>query len=558
MIPNLLKSSKNHLKNISKIRNNFNLTNQRHQIILISSNNNNINNNNIIKSLNSSILFSNQNKNNNNICFNNNNKRYYSIKPTHNENLISKASELINESRFEEAIKLLNTAIEIQPLDANAYALRADTLEFLGRYDEAILDYEKILGFLPQSIPCYSSLASCFYNKGEIDRAIRYFEQILIIDPNYIPANGFLGDIYLKKGDLSKSLEYYKNVLRIQPESVIGLVGLGCLALKQNNKKDATKIFRQVIKLGEGKPISFFQTSVSTSGGSSDNNNSGNYYQNDVKFKGSIDSNPIYIAHVSLAHIYYNELNAVEALKQFNKVIEYNPNNSNALALASTLKQQDGQLGEALETIDKSLELDPSSEFSKSIKADILYDLERFEEAVPLFKELLAGFLQGENPDPEKALPRLSVLHNLILSYAHLSAQFPQIIDFNEISQKIEPITEMEQLSKTPETLFELNASCRHWVKFFQRLSQSVYISGTVQREFSDLMLEFFQSIALAASEIVQINHREMQNQSENPILSKDDEMEKMLFEYYTDLTFSILNNNNNNNNNNNDNNNDN
>ncbi|KAM9989219.1 hypothetical protein ACTFIY_005269 [Dictyostelium cf. discoideum] len=556
MIPNLLKPSKNHLKNISKIRNNFNLTNQKHQIILISSNNN------IIKSSNSSgsNLFSNQNKNNNNICFNNyNDNRYYSIKPTQYENLISKASELINESRFEEAIKSLNKAIEIQPLDANAYALRADTLEFLGRYDEAILDYEKILGFLPQSIPCYSSLASCFYNKGEIDRAIRYFEQILIIDPNYIPANGFLGDIYLKKGDLSKSLEYYKKVLKIQPDSVIGLVGLGCLALKQNNKKDATKIFRQVIKLGEGKPITFFQTSVSTGGdnnnNNNNNNNSSNYYQNDVKFKRSIDSNPIYIAHVSLAHLYYNELNAVEALKHFNKVIEYNPTNSNALALASTLKQQDGQLGEALETIDKSLELDPSSEFNKSIKADILYDLERFEEAVPLFKELLAGFLQGENPDPEKALPRLSVLHNLILSYAHLSAQFPQIIDFNEISQKIEPVTEMEQLSKIPETLFELNASCRHWVKFFQRLSQSVYISGTVQREFSDLMLDFFQSIALAASEIVQINHREMQNQSENPILSKDDEMEKMLFEYYTDLTFSILNNNNSNNNDNNNNN---
>ncbi|KAM9962918.1 hypothetical protein ACTFIW_006139 [Dictyostelium discoideum] len=555
MIPNLLKSSKNYLKNISKIRNNFNLTNQKHQIILISSNNNNNNNNNnnIIKSSNSSgsNLFSNQNKNNNNnnnnnICFNNNNNnRYYSIKPTHNENLIGKATELINESRFEEAIKLLNSAIEIQPLDANAYALRADTLEFLGRYDEAILDYEKILGFLPQSIPCYSSLASCFYNKGEIDRAIRYFEQILIIDPNYIPANGFLGDIYLKKGDLSKSLEYYKNVLRIQPENVIGLVGLGSLALKQNNKKDAEKIFRQVIKLGEGKPISFFQTSVSTSGGSSgvDNNNNGssNYYQNDVKFKGSINSNPIYIAHVSLAHIFYNDLNVVEALKHFNKAIEYNPSDSEVLALASTLKQQDGQLGEALETIDKSIALDPSSEFSKAIKADILYDLERFEEAVPLFKELLAGFLLGENPDPEKTLPRLSTLHNLILSYAHLTARFPQIIDFNEISQKIEPVTEMEQLSKIPETLFELNASCRHWVKFFERLSQSVYISGTVQREFSDLMLEFFQSIALGASEIVQINHREMQNQSEIPIL-KDNEMEKMLFEYYTDLTFSILN----------------
>ncbi|KAN0031570.1 hypothetical protein ACTFIV_005435 [Dictyostelium citrinum] len=528
MIPALLKSSKN-IKNVSKIKNNFSLNNKR-QIISIS-------NNNIIKLSNSnSGLFSKTFNHNNN--YNNKlNNRFYStndnsniIKPSEYENLISRASELINESRFEEAIKSLNTAIEIQPLDANAYALRADTLEFLGRFDQAILDYEKILQFLPQSIPCYSSLASCFYNKGEIDRAIRYFEQILIIDPNYIPANGYLGDIYLKKGDLSKSLEYYKRVLKIQPESVIGLVGLGHLAMKQKNIKDATKIFRQVVKLGEGKPISFFHTSVSMSDQS----------QHTSKFKGSIESNPIYIAHLSLAHIYYNELNAVESLKHFNKVIEYNPNNSNALALASTLNQQESQLEEALEKINKSIELNPSSDFNKSIKADILYDLERFEEAVPLFKELLAGFLQGENPDPEKALPRLSILHNLILSYAHLSAQFPKIIDFNEISNKITP-QELEQLSKTPESLFELNGVCRHWTKFFERLSQSVYISGTVQREFSDLMLEFFQSIALAAKEIVQINHREMQNQSEAPILSKDDEMEQMLFEYYADLTSSIL-----------------
>ncbi|KAN0045334.1 hypothetical protein ACTA71_005711 [Dictyostelium dimigraforme] len=530
MIPNLIKSSSRNLKNITKIKNNFNLNNQRHIISISSSC--------ITKTINNSLFSNTLNQKN---CFNINNdnnkynglSRYYSsnVKASRYDNLLHRASELINESRFEEAVVTLNEAIEMQPLDANAYALRADSFEFLGRFDEAIMDYEKILKFLPQSIPCYSSLASCFYNKGEIDRAIRYFEQILIIDPNYIPANGNLGDIYLKKGELSKSLEYYKRVLKIQPESVTGLVGLGHLAIKQNNLKDATKIFRQVIKLGEGKPISNFHTLESVS----------ENYNFKSKFKGSIEGNPIYIAHLSLAHIYYNELNGSEALKHFTKVIEYNPNNSNALALASTLNQQDGQLEEALNKINKSLELDPTSDFSKSIKADILYDYERFEEAIQLFKELLAGFLKGENPDPEKSLPRLSVLHNLILSYAHLTAQFPKIIDFNEIYKNILP-QELEELSKNPQSLFELNGCCRHWVKFFERLSRSVYISGTVQREFSDLMLEFFQSIALAASELVQIQHREMQNQSETPILPKDDEMEVMIFEYYRDLTSSIIN----------------
>ncbi|KAK5583066.1 hypothetical protein RB653_004656 [Dictyostelium firmibasis] len=525
MISNLLKSS----KNFNKIKNG--VLNKR-QFISTSSNN-------IIKSSNNNLfLKNNQINNNNNNKVNNkyrNNKNYdrfyCSIKGEDREyaNLMEKASSLINESKFEEAIPIITKAIQLSPSDPNGYSLRADTFEILHRYDEAIQDYEKVLHFLPESIPCYSSLASCFYNQGDINRAIKYFEHILIIDPNYLPANGYLGDIYFKLGDLSKSLGYYKKVLAIQPNSEIGLLGLGHLAMKQDNKKDAIKIYRQVIKLGEGKPIEQFQTKVSPFE---------NVY-NAAKLKGPIECNPIYSANLCLANIFYHQLNEGPSMKYFEKVVEYNPNNSNALALLATLKLQDGKLEEAFEKIERSIQLEPSN-FNKSIKADVLFDLGRFEEAVPLFKEVLAELLEGENPDPEMASPRLSILYNLLLSFAHLSSQFPNVIDFQAVSNQMTNV-ELEELSKIPKTLFELNSCSRHWVKFFERLSQSIYISGTVQREFSDLMLDFFQSIALSAGEIIRTNHHMMQNQSETPLL-KDDGFEQTIFEYFENLTSSILN----------------
>ena len=95
--------------------------------------------------------------------------------------------QLINNSKFNEAIIVFTKLIEIDPLSTNAYVNRALAKEYLGNYSDAIIDLTKAIEINP-------NLGVAYLNRGKNNQAIKDFNnaisdysQVLQIDIENAP-----------------------------------------------------------------------------------------------------------------------------------------------------------------------------------------------------------------------------------------------------------------------------------------------------------------------------------------------------------------------------------
>ncbi len=211
-------------------------------------------------------------------------------------NNLDKASELfnlaekaINEGKFEEALKKINLALEIDPNYVKAMsrlvyihfklgfkkktveevfeiAKRAleldDQSEFTWKYmGDAYFFKEEFL----QAIECYNKaikinekylLASlnkgiAFYKIKEFKKAIECLKFVKEKNPNEKLVNLYLGHIYLDLLDYKLAVNYYSNELKMDNKSISALINLGnCYS----NLKDYNKSLYYYLKAYDLKP----------------------------------------------------------------------------------------------------------------------------------------------------------------------------------------------------------------------------------------------------------------------------------------------------------------
>ena len=100
------------------------------------------------------------------------------VSPAHQ--LIQQAEQLIDEQKYQTAIRILGLAIELDPALDEAYFYRGVASHLQGRYAEALEDFDKAIAVTERANVVYT----CLYNKacgqallGEKDAAIALLEQ---------------------------------------------------------------------------------------------------------------------------------------------------------------------------------------------------------------------------------------------------------------------------------------------------------------------------------------------------------------------------------------------
>jgi len=176
-------------------------------------------------------------------------------------NLIEKANQLFAETKYDEAIALLEQFLEQNPEAYQAHLSIGDCYREKGDYDKAIEEYnramelastdeemgketsaralaalgeiylrkedfEKAQNYFKQSIETYPDNEVLAYNVGEIyfsnrkiDEAIHYFELSTQIKPDWPSSYLKLGYVYLNKGDYEKAKLNFNKFLELDPES---------------------------------------------------------------------------------------------------------------------------------------------------------------------------------------------------------------------------------------------------------------------------------------------------------------------------------------------------
>ncbi len=141
---------------------------------------------------------------------------------------------LVRERRYQEAIKILEQAINLYNEDPETWDKLGIAFWRIGNFNRAEDAYKRALSLDPTHALVLSNLGALSLSRyfQEKDRnqlmaAINYLEKATQFDPRLNLAFRALGVSYKLSGDLDKAIEAWKRALTIDPKDDFSLVNLG-------------------------------------------------------------------------------------------------------------------------------------------------------------------------------------------------------------------------------------------------------------------------------------------------------------------------------------------
>ena len=123
------------------------------------------------------------------------------------------------QKRFEELIQLLEEALRLKPNFPEAHNSLGNAYKAHGNLSAAVVSYCKALQLKPNFSEAYNNLGVALKEQGNFEAAIASYQQALWLKPNYPEALNNLGNALMRHGDLTAAIYVYKSALKIKPGS---------------------------------------------------------------------------------------------------------------------------------------------------------------------------------------------------------------------------------------------------------------------------------------------------------------------------------------------------
>jgi len=237
--------------------------------------------------------------------------------------------------------------------------------------------------------------ASCA-ELNELDKAIAAFERARILAPGQADTYFNLGLVYWRKGDLSKAKESYRAGLALRPRETSALQNYALLLMKTGDYKAAISPLQKLKndpKLGTSSRAALIECYLKAGQQAAAEKESAEIIQD--KVAGPADQSKI------AAFLLENGATA-PAQMLFRNSLAMDPNQANAEGALGEIYLEQKQLGEAAESFQKAVQLDPTSESYVFGFVRALLALKRSAEVIAFLKSVEEKF--GTLPNYQYAL----------------------------------------------------------------------------------------------------------------------------------------------------------
>lgn len=168
------------------------------------------------------------------------------------EGYFEKAKQAAEQGKFEEAIKLYEKTLEINPDLAPAYMglgriyeQRTDDVEAVAWYFQSALRID------PGNIEAYEALGRIYQQANQPEMSVKYFKKILEIDPNSLGAQYSLAWTYLAgKSEPAEAVRYFQNVLA-KAKIPMAYYGLGIAYSQLGDHAQVLEVVTELKSLGQ-------------------------------------------------------------------------------------------------------------------------------------------------------------------------------------------------------------------------------------------------------------------------------------------------------------------
>jgi tetratricopeptide (TPR) repeat protein len=161
--------------------------------------------------------------------------------------LFEVATGLMEKDQYEEAVRALTKAAQINPEDARARVKLGIALARVGRLDDSIVECRKASQLDPAYADAYVNLGIALGQKGKRDEAVRQFEKGLTLNPENTEAHANFAVVLIGEGRLDEAIAHCQRALSLNPEYALAHGNLAIALAKERKLDEAMPHFEKAL-----------------------------------------------------------------------------------------------------------------------------------------------------------------------------------------------------------------------------------------------------------------------------------------------------------------------
>ena len=296
---------------------------------------------------------------------------------------LKKGNELLDETKYEEAILCYEKVFEKDPKNKWAWINKGFALAELTRQEEAILCFEKATEMYPTSAQVWYSKGEALASLNRFEEAIASFDRAIEIKPKFSDAWNYKGMALAEIRRYEGAIDAYDKAIVLSPKFAWAWSNKG-LALAYQGKYDETMTaFDKAIKLDPKETVTWNLKGVALI-------NMERYDEAIQAFNKSIELDPKNCyAWANKGYSLDQQGKYDEAIKAFDEAIKLDSQDASSWHAKGDSLDSLGMHDEAIQAYDKAIELNPKNAVTWNNKGRTLYELGKYDEAIQAYDKAI-------------------------------------------------------------------------------------------------------------------------------------------------------------------------
>lgn len=164
---------------------------------------------------------------------------------------VAQGAVRLAQGRNEEALRLIDHSLRLDPLDVFALSVKGDVLIKLGRYKEAQTTLDQAIAAFPKERKLHDVLGLLRFEQGDYPGAEQAFRRSIAIEPDSVMAYSNLSYALLRQNRGDEALQVLQQGLQVRPNGSL-YTNLGNVLFNRGDYVGAAQAFENAVSASHG------------------------------------------------------------------------------------------------------------------------------------------------------------------------------------------------------------------------------------------------------------------------------------------------------------------